>query len=204
MRQLTFFAPVIAMLMISCSPISKKDAELQIAANTATTQHMSEDKFWELIDKSIMESNNNYQVQVVSLKQILAGLAPAEIIQFNNTFNALMGAAYDYKLWGAAYVINGGCSDDDFEYFRQYLVAHGKDKFYQTLKDPESCASWMKTEEDDNWEGILYAAAGAYKIKTGQEMPKIDQPKYELKGQAFDEDTVEQQYPVLAKKFEDE
>ena len=39
---------------------------------------------------------------------------------------------------------------------------------------------------------------------TGQEMPKTDQPKYELKGQAFDEDTVEQQYPVLAKKFGDE
>lgn len=204
MKQLTFAIVILGLLFTGCKMADKRNAGIQLSANSTPAQNMPEDKFWQLIDNSITESNSNYQVQIVSLKQILAKLSPEEIIQFNNTFYSLMGMAYDNKLWGAAYVINGGCSDDDFEYFREYLIAHGKDKFYQTLKDPESCAPWIKTEEDDNWDGILYSAAGAYKIVTNKELPATDQVKYELKGEAFDEDTVDKQYPVLAKKFEDD
>lgn len=180
---------------------NKKENGTDLTSSDTTKQIMSEDDFWELIDKSRTASNNNYQTQISSLKTILLTLAPADIEKFDNTFIALLAASYDYKLWGASYVINGGCSDDCFDYFRQYLIGHGKEKFYQTLKDPESCASWIKSEEEDNWEGLQYAAMEAYKQKTGKEMPKTYQPKFELKGKPFDEETVMKQYPKLAKKF---
>lgn len=180
---------------------NKKENGTDLTSSDTTKQIMSEDDFWELIDKSRTASNNIYQTQISSLKTILLTLAPADIEKFDNTFIALLAASYDYKLWGASYVINGGCSDDCFDYFRQYLIGHGKEKFYQTLKDPESCASWIKSEEEDNWEGLQYAAMEAYKQKTGKEMPKTYQPKFELKGKPFDEETVMKQYPKLAKKF---
>ena len=112
-----------------------------------------------------------------------------------------MAASYNYNLWGAAYVINGGCSDDCFDYFREYLIGQGKDRFYQTVKDPESCAGWVKAEEEDDWQGMRYAAINAYKAKTNKDIPTTYQPKFELKGNPFDEETVLKLYPKLAKKF---
>jgi hypothetical protein len=131
----------------------------------------------------------------------LLTLDASEIEKFDHTFTALMAASYDFKLWGASYVINGGCSDDCFDYFRQYLIGHGKEIFYETLKDPDSCVSWIKTEEEDNWEGLQYAAINAYKQKTGKDFPGTYHPNVELKGKPFDEETVSSQYPKLAKKF---
>lgn len=138
------------------------------ATSDSAEQLMKEDDFCKLIAKSRTEANNNYQTQIGLLKNILQTLDANEIEKFDNTFTALLAKSYDWRLWGASYVINGGCSDDCFGYFRQYLIAHGKDAFYQTLKDPESCATWIKTEKEDNWEGLQYSAAEAYKQKTGK------------------------------------
>lgn len=174
---------------------------VNIPSTDTTVALMEEDDFWKIIDDSRKASANNYQTQITSLTQSLTALDPIEIIKFENRFNALLAASYDYKLWGASYVINGGCSDDCFEYFREYLIAHGKNKFYETSKDPESCVSWIKSEQEDNWEGIRYSASEAYKQKTGKDIPNTYQAKYELKGKPFDENTLDKQYPKLAKKF---
>ena len=179
----------------------KKDTSIAMTSTDTTSQLMDEVEFWKLIDKSRAAANNNYQTQITSLKTILLTLESSDIIKFDNTFTGLLAASYDYQLWGASFVINGGCSDDCFEYFRQYLIGHGKEKFYKTIKDPESCVSWIKSEEEDNWEGLQYSAMQAYKQKTGKEIPKTYQPKFELKGKPFDEETVMKQFPKLAKKF---
>lgn len=136
----------------------KKENPINLTASDTTGQLMTEDDFWKLIEKARTVANNHYQTQITSLKTILLTLEANEIEKFDNTFTAFLAASYDWKLWGASYVINGGCSDDCFDYFRQYLIGHGKDKFYQTLKEPESCAGWIKSEEEDNWEGLQYSA----------------------------------------------
>ena len=208
LKNLILTSFVFAITLTSCEGQNNKNKSqpsnqksMDLTSSDTTKQIMSEEDFWKLIDKSRTASNNNYQTQISSLKTILLTLEPADIERFDNTFTALLAASYDYKLWGASYVINGGCSDDCFDYFRQYLIGHGKEKFYQTIKDPESCASWIKSEEEDNWEGLQYPAMEAYKQLTGKEIPKTYQPKVELKGKPFDEETVMKQYPKLAKKF---
>jgi len=180
---------------------NKNEKSVNVTPSDTTKHLMGEDEFWKLIDKSRAAASNNYQIQITFLKSILLTLEPIDIEKFDNTFTALLAASYDYKLWGASYVINGGCSDDCFDYFRQYLIGHGKEKFYETIKDPETCVSWIKSEEEDNWEGLQYSAMEAYKQKTGKEIPKTYHPKFELKGKPFDEETVVKQYPKLAKKF---
>jgi hypothetical protein len=47
-----------------------------------------------------------------------------------------MAQSYNYRLWEAVYALNGGSSDDVFEYFRSWLISQGKNKFYWTLKFP--------------------------------------------------------------------
>ena len=180
---------------------NKNEKIIYLTSSDTSKEIMSEEIFWQLIDKSRNAANDDYQTQITSLKTILLSLEPTEIEKFNNTFIALLAASYDYKLWGASYVINGGCSDDCFDYFRQYIIGHGKEKFYQTIKDPESCVNWVKSEEEDNWEGLQYSAIGAYKQKTGKEIPMTYHPNFELKGKKFDENTVMKKYPKLAKKF---
>ena len=205
---LTSFVFVIT--LTSCEGQTNKDKSqssnnneksMNLTSSDTTHKLMDEGEFQKLIDRSRAAANNNYQAQITSLKTILLTLEPIDIEKFDNTFTALLAASYDYKLWGASYVINGGCSDDCFDYFRQYLIGHGKEKFYQTIKDPESCASWIRSEEEDNWEGLQNSAMEAYKQKTGKEIPKTYQPKFEIKGKPFDEETVMKQYPKLAKKF---
>ena len=131
--------------LMSCDAQKKKDnskienpknsTETKINISDTTGQLMLEDNFWKLIENSKSLSNNNYQTQIKSLKEILTKIDTIEIIKFDNTFTSLLVKSYDYKLWGASYVINGGCSDDCFDYFREYLIAHGKDKFYATIKN---------------------------------------------------------------------
>ena len=179
----------------------KENQSMNVTPIDLTGQLMNEDDFWQLIEKSRADANNNYQNQIESLKSHLLKLESSDIEKFDNRFTALLSASYTWKLWGAAYVINGGCSDDCFDYFRHYLIGYGRDKFYQTLKDPESCANWIKSEEEDNWEGLRYSSIGAYRQKTGRDLPKSFQAKFELKGEEFDEETVFRQYPKLAKKF---
>ena len=51
---------------------------------------------------------------------------PDELIEFHRLFNRAMDDAYIWDLWGAAYLINGGCSDDGFAYFRSWLISRGR------------------------------------------------------------------------------
>jgi hypothetical protein len=36
-------------------------------------------------------------------------------------------------MWVAAYLMNGGCSDDGFDYFRGWLIAQGRTTLEQVV-----------------------------------------------------------------------
>jgi hypothetical protein len=209
-RILTIF--VFAIAITSCvgqnkknklQPSNKKEKSINLTSAFTTKQIMDEGAFWKLIDKSRIAAKGNYQLQFKSLKTILLALKPSEIKKFDNTFSALLDAAYDYKLMGATIVINSDDSDDLFDNFRQYLIGCGKEKFYQAIKDPESCVSWIKPYHEDNSDGLQYAAKSAYKQKTGAYPSTTIPPKNAMTGTKFtiDYDTLIKLYPKLAKKF---
>jgi hypothetical protein len=187
----------------STSPKKKVDKHIFLTENDTTGKIMEEKKFWDIIEKSRSQSQGSYNKQQEQLVLILTNLDGDDIIKFNNTFSLLMAASYDWKLWGAAYVINQGCSDDGFEYFRHYLIGQGKDRFYSTLDNPESCVDWVQLDDDIIYEGLRYCAAKAYNEKTGKELPYDFKDEYKVKGEPWDEDTVDKKYPKLAKKFGD-
>jgi hypothetical protein len=51
-----------------------------------------------------------------------------------------MADSYRSPLWAAAYVINGGCSDDGFENFRSRLITQGRQVYERTVADPDTLA----------------------------------------------------------------
>ncbi len=110
--------------------------------------------------------------------------------------------AYRWDLWAAAYIIEGGCSDDGFTDFRAGLIGLGRDVYYAAVADPGSLVRQPARGVDFSQEGMLYAARAAYEAVTGAEIPDEGRAHPEVPvGERWDEATVEKEYPELAAKF---
>jgi hypothetical protein len=92
---------------------------------------------------------------------------PDEIIEWNHIFDRLAAQAYTVDLWGAAYLINGGASDDGFYYFRCWLIGMGCDVYTAAITGTDSLADAVALGIDAQAE--IYAAAhGAWMTVTGR------------------------------------
>ncbi|MBC6457604.1 DUF4240 domain-containing protein [Actinomadura sp. HBU206391] len=105
----------------------------------------------------------------------LAALPPEQIIAFGGTFSEIWSSAYRYSLWGAAYLIEGGCGDDGFMDFRAGLILLGRDTFTRALEDPDSLAELpvvnRMAHDDKGWigcEGMNYVSRIAYGRRQGE------------------------------------
>src|SRR4051812_6372068 len=119
--------------------------------------------FWQLIKDSRENAGGDLAEQADELTDLLSDLPPGEILGFDRYFRDLLAAAYRWDLWAAAAIINGGCSDDGFEYFRAWLIAQGERVYREVLADPETLVNRVVPDATDA-ESMLYAAGDAYKV----------------------------------------
>jgi hypothetical protein len=105
-------------------------------------------------------------------------------------------------LWGAAYVIEGGCSDDSFDYFRAYLISRGRAVYERAIADPDSLAD-IELEDGDAWEDwmsptmvVMHGRTGQYALAGPATGPHPTEPQ----GEAWDEDDLAALLPRLAAK----
>lgn len=129
-------------------------------------------QFW-----SIIEKIKDNQEPEVNLQKELLKVSPEEIVSYQNHFNNLFHAAYRWDLWGAAYIMEGGCSDDGFTDFRYALISKGQKVFEEALQNADSL---VDVDIISN-EFFGYAALKAYEEKTGREFPKLQSNKYPRK-----------------------
>jgi hypothetical protein len=163
---------------------------------------MDRAEFWRLIGEAKEASKGDLDAQLDILVGRLSEYPPEEIVSFDAVLHQLMNESYTWDLWAAAYILNGGCSDDCFDYFRGWLITQGEMVYGKTLRDPETLVSllWVADPGDFEFESILYAAWTAYENKTGQEFPmnmrenQVPEPT----GEKWDEDSVDEKYPKLA------
>lgn len=158
-------------------------------------------QFWEIISKAKSLSNNDIYLRPESLKQVLNTLSPVDIESFNVEYRQKLVETYRWDLWGAAYLINGGCSDDGFDYFRDFLISEGEQIYKQALENPDSLAE-LEYEDEIELEDFRYAIDDAYTEKTGASLPQpnLQQPDNPT-GESWDEDELPQLFPKLAGKF---
>ncbi|HET8646266.1 MAG TPA: DUF4240 domain-containing protein [Vicinamibacteria bacterium] len=126
---------------------------------------MTDEAFWRLIEASRDQFDKrrvagNLDRQAQRLKELLDALESAEIAEFLSIYRQHFRAAYRWDLWGAAYVIGQGCSDDGFADFRNWLISMGRDVFTRALADPESLVSVARARdvEDVFFEEFGYVA----------------------------------------------
>jgi len=161
---------------------------------------MEERAFWEIIDAS-RPSGGDVHDHAAALQERLKPLGAQEIISFDQHLSTQLVRAYSWDLWAAAYIINGGCSDDGFEYFRGWLILQGQQVFERALREPDSLAE-VVSEPDVEGEDVLYAPLHAYEAITGEELPHTG-PKHpaDPSGQSWEESDLEARFPRLTAVF---
>lgn len=162
---------------------------------------MDVDRFWKIIDDVHERAGDDNEARVALLKAELEALELEEIAAFQRHYDAQTGRTYRWDLWGAAYVINGGCSDDCFDYFRDWLISEGRSTFEAALVSPDSLANLPRTREAEN-ELFGYAALKAYREKSGHEM-EFDPVEIRgaPKGQEWREEDLPKLFPRLSEKY---
>lgn len=135
---------------------------------------MDFDAFWELIDH-VRSNARDDKHMVERVATALEALPTEEILDFEEQMSEVEGRAYRWDVWGAAYLINGGCSDDGFLDFRGWLVAQGRDTFTRAMADPDSLAEHlavrrMAESRRNGWlglESLCFVAEETYERLTG-------------------------------------
>src|SRR5206468_3000869 len=96
-----------------------------------------------------------------------------DVVAFNHRFHWLHDAAYRMPIWGAAYWLGGGGSDDGFMDFRSCLISLGKDRYRQVLDNLDALADIVDRPDVPHMqsEAFQYVPRQVYRERTGQEIP---------------------------------
>jgi hypothetical protein len=164
---------------------------------------MTEELFWKLIDTSRrgLEVPDEQRDRLVRL---LEQLPEADIVAFDRLLQARMSETYRWDLWAVAYIANGGCSDDGFEYFCAWLVAQGQKYWEAALADPAAAAKRIVPGEPAEFELMLAVAEDAWEARGGEgDFRELAGPvaRPEPRGEQWEEDELPRLYPKLAKRF---
>ena len=163
---------------------------------------MDKDAFWTLIEEG-RESEGDCNEQAVAVMQRLSELPASDILDFQRHIDECRVEAYRWDLWAVAYIINGGCSDDGFEYFRGWLITQGQDYYQAALEDPERAAE--RTEPgvcEYECEDILFGARQVYQKVAGGLMPGTGVPlPREPHGTSWTEEDLPRRYPALYARY---
>jgi hypothetical protein len=131
---------------------------------------LDEDSYWSIVAESL-QRGDNLEEQEKFLIGILQRLTPEEIVGFRLRTDKLLFDTYTSDMWCAGYIMNGGCSDDSFEYFRNWVISRGRDVFYKAKESPDSLAGQINAELDDyDFEDFWYVALKAFKHQTGKDL----------------------------------
>ena len=172
---------------------------------------MRTDDFWTLIDQARTGADGDVEAVAERATALLAARDVDDIAGFDRHLRRVLAASYRVDLWGAAYLINGGCSDDGFDYFRGWLLTQGRATFAKAVAEPDSLAELpvirqaAVTGEEFDAEAMLSIADDAYRRATASDLPADPNPVPVPELGEFwdfdDEDEVRRRLPRLAALF---
>jgi len=170
--------------------------------STAKGHPMDEQQFWDIVEQAKSASGPDLDHRPEALEKILSPLPLESIQAFQQRYEHLLIKANSWKLWGAAYVMNGGCSDDGFKYFRDWLISEGKALFERAIEDPDSLSS-VPHREYFELESFGYAAIHAFEKNGGGELERdfkveLAQPT----GKEWQESDLPKLLPKLSAKYQ--
>jgi hypothetical protein len=162
---------------------------------------MNIDELWELIGQAYREEPSDSKARERALARLLERLPTETLSGFAGHFDAAIDAAYTWPLWGAAYVIGGGCSDDTFADFRSALVSRGRVAYAQSVSAPDSLAEIDLDETEWFHEGFAYVPTQALKKRLGTIKIRSNPSPTEPIGVPWSEEDLPTLFPRLSAKY---
>ncbi|MDY0089892.1 MAG: DUF4240 domain-containing protein [Flavobacteriaceae bacterium] len=187
--------------------IEKQISLLKIVSNlekpkpkpTTDKRKIDESLFWQLIDETRQISTDQFNF-LDNLKSILETFHPKELRNFDKLLITKANELNTWEHWALAYIVRGGCGDDEFDYFRVWAVSKGQ-KAFEAIKGLDENQLLQIFDEDPQLEELYYLAEQVYEEKTSDLMPPIRIKVSKLTGKQWDEDKLPQAFPTLCKLF---
>jgi hypothetical protein len=162
---------------------------------------MDSDRFWQIVDSARAKAGDDNDGRVEALRDLLANEDMDALQAFQNHYDEMIRRSYNWGLWGAAYIMNGGCSDDGFRYFRDWLVSEGRVIFEKAVQSAESLAEIPAPEFAEN-ELFGYVALELFEKKGGGELERDFSTEISMPaGDEWAEGDLPRRFPLLAKKY---
>jgi hypothetical protein len=136
--------------------------------------------FWAVIDRATADRPASPDEVAKRAATELATRDREEILAWERHLGKVLAASGTQDLWAAAYLINGGCSEDGFDAFRGWLIAHGREAVARAVADPDSLAELpevraaARTGAVFEAEEVLSIGAEAHALATGTELPRSE------------------------------
>jgi len=149
---------------------------------TKTSEMLDENLYWQIVQESLNNSGTQDDQQEYLVRR-LQKLNPKDIVGFRLRTDKLLYDTYNSEMWCAGYIINGGCSDDGFEYFRNWVVSRGEDVYYKAKQNPDTLIEQVdEVAEFYEFEDFWFVALKAFKNKTGKDLYDfIDDASFKFK-----------------------
>ena len=149
-----------------------------------TAEMLDEDLYWKIVENSLQNSKNQTEQEAFLISEI-SKLTPKQMVGFRLRTDKLLYDTYSSEMWCASYIMNGGSSDDGFEYFRNWVISRGKDVYYKAKENPDTLISQKEYAEDDDFyefELFWYVALEAFEKTTGKDLyDYIDEDEFQTK-----------------------
>ncbi|HMP51874.1 MAG TPA: DUF4240 domain-containing protein [Candidatus Melainabacteria bacterium] len=146
--------------------------------------------------------SNDLDEQIDRLKERIAKLSNAELVDFENAMRTWLEKCDRGPLIDAATIMTGYVSDDAFMYWRAALLMHGKKAAENAIQDPETLADHAYFT---GCEDLLYLVQKEYEKRHDRLLPGATIYEDEIDddcGEQFEniEDALKA-YPRLQEKF---
>jgi len=178
-----------------------------------TAEMLDENLFWNIIERSIAGTGNQEDQEELLIEEI-SKLSLKEMVGFRLRTDELLYKSYNSEMWCASYIMNGGSSDDGFEYFRNWVISRGRDVYYNAQKNPDSLISEVDEGLDFyEFESFWYVALEAFQRTTDEDlydyidnenfrMNEGNYPSMEFNWSEEDRETMRAICPQLFARFE--
>lgn len=125
---------------------------------------MTQDEFWEHVRATRRRDPEDHADRLAAR---LAHLPVAEILDFGRLWLEAKARTHTWDLWGAAYLVNGGCDADGFDEFRNWLVLQGREVFEAAVANPDTLADLLTGHDDVGTDS--HPSYDAYSAATGRD-----------------------------------
>jgi hypothetical protein len=164
--------------------------------------------FWALIDAARGTTDpTKPSATPKALSKQLDALSGEKVAAFEMRYADIMTELDRWDVWGAGYAAARGMGDDEFDYFRAWLIGKGPIVVAKAESDPDDLAQYFtsidSSKDDFDNESLDYVADDILTKRYGQ----ASADKFESKigaavdddpaGKEFDETTIDTEYPKL-------